>query len=250
VTNVTKIPHWFNYFLENDELFKGKDGKDGADGADGKDGVDGLNGAPGRNGRNGHNGLDGKEGPQGKQGKRGPQGDRGIQGLRGQKGLQGSVGPQGPQGPKGDQGEQGPPPETQIDQKNKRVRWQLPNGRWSKWLDLSSDESPVNFGGGSGAVAYALISENLTNIREISEDATAGKGDANIIAVNAPLTVTLQSVTKFSNKHYWIKNDKTNQADITVAADGSEIIDDSNTLTVPPGACVHIINTTTKWHIL
>ena len=109
---------------------RGARGTDGADGADGKDGSRGVDGADGLPGQDGADGLPGK---------------RGGRGPMGAVGRQGQVGPTGPQGEKGDTG---PMPAHQW--KGGKIRFQMPNGQWGRYVSLKGDT------GGRGAMGRAV----------------------------------------------------------------------------------------------
>jgi hypothetical protein len=76
-----------------------------------------------------------------------------------------------------------------------------------------------------------------------------------VVAKTNAVTITLPPAATYYNSDgdtgivYSIVNDSANTNDVTLAADGSELIDSANTWTVPPGASPKIITDGTKWHI-
>jgi hypothetical protein len=72
----------------------------------------------------------------------------------------------------------------------------------------------------------------------------------NTATLSLPAVASAYSATDDNGAIYFIKNDSTNTNDITLEADGAELIDDDNTWTIPPGACMQIHADGTKWHIV
>lgn len=105
----------------------GKDGKDGKDGNNGIDGKDGAKGDKGDQGERGADGIDGKDGKDGLNGRDGVDGKDGKDGLNGRNGVDGlSI--------KGDKGDKGDIPKHEW--KGTSLRFELPNGKWGKYVDL------------------------------------------------------------------------------------------------------------------
>lgn len=105
----------------------GKDGKNGKDGKDGIDGKDGAKGDKGDRGERGADGIDGKDGKNGKDGINGIDGKDGVNGKDGRNGVDGlSI--------KGDKGDTGDVPKHEW--KGTSLRFELPNGKWGKFVDL------------------------------------------------------------------------------------------------------------------
>lgn len=73
-------------------------------------------------------------------------------------------------------------------------------------------------------------------------------GETNAFTFTLPPAATYYSSER--TIQYTIKNDKANTNNITLAADGSETIDGSNTFTIPPGAAPKVVSDGTKWHII
>lgn len=119
---------------------KGDKGDKGERGSPGKRGPDGIMGPPGPKGEKG------LRGPEGRQGLRGPEGRPGPKG-QGERGSQGIQGPPGPQGPKGDK------PKHQVSRGE--IRFELPDGKWGKWLKLGTGGTTRVIGGGSGGTGSA-----------------------------------------------------------------------------------------------
>ena len=78
----------------------------------------------GKQGRDGVPGEPGKDGRDGEDGERGPKGEKGNPGKDGRNGKDGEKGPVGP------------PPKHEI--RNRRIRFQQPDGKWGAWIDLGA----------------------------------------------------------------------------------------------------------------
>jgi len=128
--------------LENHvDVVEKQEGPQGAAGIPGEVGPQGIQGGVGPQG------IQGEVGPQGIQGEVGPQG---IQGEVGPVGPQGEVGPVGPQGATGPHGvsgatgEQGPKGDTGPAPDHKwegtKLRFQKPDGKWGKAVDLKGEK--------------------------------------------------------------------------------------------------------------
>lgn len=269
IKNLEPLP-WLGALLA-DERLRGRDGAQGPcgvsglNGADGQDGVDGRDGAPGRDGIDGRDGRDGERGPQGLQGERGYDGERGEQGEPGERGLQGEIGPRGPRGPKGDKGDPGNPPRHEVDQKKHRIRFERPDGTMGAWFTPLQQTIHEVHGGGSGF--SPLIQQDIdflkagkfpeySRVTVVTASVSLTDFHRIVVAKTNTLTVTLPAAAKYYNATYGtgiiytIKNDKANANNITVQADGAELIDNANTLTVPPGAAPKICTDGVKWEII
>jgi hypothetical protein len=78
-------------------------------------------------------------GKAGRDGDKGDKGDKGAKGDKGDKGKDGKDGKDGKHardGKDGGKGEQGPPPKHEV--RNRRIRFQQPNGTWGPWIDLGA----------------------------------------------------------------------------------------------------------------
>jgi hypothetical protein len=268
--NLEPLP-WLGALLQNEQL-RGKAGVDGErgpqgdagrDGADGKDGVDGRNGAPGLDGTHGLNGKDGINGRDGIDGQDGYDGADGRDGKDGERGLQGVAGKRGAKGAKGDKGE---PPKHQIDTENGRIRFERPDGSWGGWLEIKQKvtQEVIHSGGGGAKLTNALQDiehgkqgkfPDYSRITVTVVDLALTDFHRIVVCKTNAVTISLPPAALYYNSVpetgiiYSIVNDSANVNDITLAADGSELIDSANTWTVPPGASPKIITDGTKWHI-
>lgn len=102
-----------------------------------------------------------------------------------------------------------------------------------------------------------LISDgDLTVLKDVTINSNTILDDTYniVIGITNAFTITLPpAVTYYSANNtieYTVKNDKTNTNSITLAGDGAELIDDSNTLTIPSGSAIKVISDGTKWHII
>lgn len=156
------------------EALRGLDGRSGDPGKDGKDGKDGLDGKDGERGDKGTKGDPGEvtvktvkvigpkgdKGDQGKQGNKGETGDKGEQGDKGKQGDKGEQGKEGKQGKQGETGEKGGKSDHRWD--GTKLRFQKPDGRWGKEVDLKGDR------GISGGMA--IPSDDATGLATIEAE--------------------------------------------------------------------------------
>lgn len=127
---------------------KGEQGEQGIRGNDGKDGVNGERGIQGAKGERGERGADGANGKDGLNGKDGKDGKDGINGRDGVDGL--SI--------KGDKGEQGDIPRHEW--KNTSIRFELPDGKWGKFVDLQGRDGISRFLGGASGIQVITSSDS------------------------------------------------------------------------------------------
>lgn len=108
------------------------------------------------------------------------------------------------------------------------------------------------------SVAYAIALNNLQDYKSFVDTAADltldGTHDivnaiTNAITITLPPAATYYSSANGTGKSYHVANDDTNANDITLAADGAELINDSNTLTMPPGSAIHVVTNGEKWRI-
>ena len=121
--------------LANVSKQEGPRGEVGPQGIQGEVGPQGAKGEVGPQGAKGEVGRQGEVGPQGAQGEVGPQGDGGPQGIQGATGPHGVSGATGEQGPKGDTG---PAPDHKWE--GTKLRFQKPDGKWGKAVDLKGEK--------------------------------------------------------------------------------------------------------------
>lgn len=263
---------WLKMLLEDERLRglrgeRGERGLDGANGSDGLSGVDGRDGLPGERGERGLQGEQGLRGPQGEAGERGLDGANGEAGAQGERGLQGEAGAEGKRGPKGAKGDKGNPPKHQIEKRAEgdRIRFERPDGTWGGWVELRQIVKYVNSGGGGGTRPSVLQDieairagkyPDYSRVTVVTANVTLTDFHRIVVAKTNALTVTLPpAATYFNSKYstgiiYTIANDKANTKNVVIAANGSELIDDANTWTVPPGAAPKIVTDGSKWHII
>lgn len=98
-------------------------------------------GPAGKDGQDGKDGQTGRRGPRGPAGLDGPRGPRGSDGVDGNDGADGKDGRNGKDGGRGDTG---PMPKHQW--QGTKLRFQLTDAKWGKWVDL---KGPA---GGAGGV--------------------------------------------------------------------------------------------------
>ena len=268
---VTPLP--FLETLLEDERMRGLSGRDGIDGKDGERGIDGSDGSNGLDGRDGLPGLDGKHGTDGKDGLNGSDGEAGEHGVdgkdgeRGLKGLRGLRGLQGKAGKAGAKGEQGRAPKHQIDTKNGRIRFERPDGSWGGWVEIKQKvtQEVHNSGGGGAKLTHAIVDiENIKggSLQEyarlavttvdltLTDQHSYVKCKSNAVTITLPPALTYYNATRETSIVYSIANDKSNANNCTLAADGSEKIDDVSSWTIPPGATIKVITDGTEWDIV
>jgi len=111
-----------------------------------------LSKQPGPPGAPGRDGAPGLEGPSGKDGTPGLDGPSGKDGAR------------GPEGPPGDKGPTGPMPKHEWD--GTKLRFEKPDGKWGKSVDLRGPiGKPGRGGGGGGGSPF-----DLTDFSPASDD--------------------------------------------------------------------------------
>jgi len=267
IKDLEPIP-WLPELLKANEL-RGLPGKDGShgepgkDGADGKNGIDGRDGAPGLDGERGERGLAGERG---ERGLRGLKGERGLPGKPGKDGKDGENGRDGVDGKNGRDGDPGKPPRHEIDTTKGRIRFERPDGTMGGWVSIKQQIVHKSGGGGGGARLTQAVQDidaikggkfpEFSRITIVTADLTLTDFHRIVVAKTNGVTITLPPAATYYNSVpetgivYTIANDKANTNDITLAADGAELIDDANTWTIPPGAAPKIITDGTKWHII
>lgn len=75
-------------------------------------------------------------------------------------------------------------------------------------------------------------------------------GKTNAVTISLPAAASAYTAADDNGAIYFVKNDSANTNDITLEADGAELIDEDNTWTIPPGADMQIQSDGTKWHIV
>jgi hypothetical protein len=92
-------------------------------------------------------------------------------------------------------------------------------------------------------IVETAVDLTLTEINDIVV------GITNAVTITLPPAATYYSSTTKEGIEYSIANDYTNTNNITLQADGAELVGKANTLTIPPGASPNVVTNGTKWII-
>lgn len=178
--------------IKGDQGEQGEKGEKGDNGLDGKDGQDGKDGIAGKDGKDGIDGKDGKDGRDGVDGKDGADGQDGVDGRDGVDGKDGKDGRAGYDGLsiKGDKGDI-PKHEWQ----GTKLKFELPDGKWGKAVDLAGRDGVGRFLGGSTGVQRLTSAGNTVQITQDGttfnlETSGGGGGITEITSLDGSLVVT------------------------------------------------------------
>jgi len=94
---------------------------------------------------------------------------------------------------------------------------------------------------------FELNSTTITANTTLDDSHEAVHVSTGAVTITLPPAATYYTSETGSAKWYAISNDYTNASNITIQADGSELIGNANTLTVPPGGAPNIYTNGQKW---
>lgn len=128
----------------------------------------------------------------GEQGPQGPIGERGFPGVKGEQGPEGPMGPEGPEGPQGLIGFTGPRglkgDMPRHEWRGTFIRFELPNGEWSDWVNLQgSPAEAIEYGNAGPSMPSVTVVQGSTRFEGVTKIVL---GD-NLTAVRTPNGVVI-----------------------------------------------------------